>query len=306
MGCPRRSDARHDGAHRLCSGRGRRAAGEPHSVPLFFPEKRPFFLENAQLFQLGQPQAIDLFFSRRIGLSATGQPIDIVAGGRLSGKLGGYNVGLLNMQTDDAVNDRTGQRSPPATISPSCGSSGKWAVEFRRDVREPAGRRAAGGGGRLQPRLWTRSRVAGDDQRQVVRLHGPHGFTAAERWIGLRRPHVLRVCQPVVGRQARLRAGRRPLQPGSRLPAAARLPAGRGSITLELSAEAVAVDPPHPAALQLPAYTDLDNDSTAPGHTCTSSTSFTGQAPVSAIVDMQQDRPTEPFAVYQDVTGGAW
>jgi hypothetical protein len=77
--------------------------------PLFFPEKRPFFLENAQLFQLGQPQSIDLFFSRRIGLSATGQPIDIVAGGRLSGKLGGYNVGLLNMQTDDAVNDRTGQ-----------------------------------------------------------------------------------------------------------------------------------------------------------------------------------------------------
>ena len=40
--------------------------------PLFFPERRPFFLENAQLFQLGQPQAIDLFFSRRIGLSATG------------------------------------------------------------------------------------------------------------------------------------------------------------------------------------------------------------------------------------------
>jgi hypothetical protein len=76
---------------------------------LFFPEKRPFFLENAQLFQLGQPQAIDLFFSRRIGLSAAGQPIDIVAGGRLSGKLGGYNVGVLNMQTDDAVHDRTGQ-----------------------------------------------------------------------------------------------------------------------------------------------------------------------------------------------------
>ena len=75
---------------------------------LFFPEKRPFFLENAQLFQLGQPQAIDLFFSRRIGLSG-GQPTDILAGGRLSGKLGGYNVGMLNMQTDDAVDGRTGE-----------------------------------------------------------------------------------------------------------------------------------------------------------------------------------------------------
>ena len=76
--------------------------------PIFFPEKRPFFLENAQTFQLGQPQAIDLFFSRRIGISQQGQPIDIRAGGRLSGKLGGYNVGFLNMQTADAVNRRTG------------------------------------------------------------------------------------------------------------------------------------------------------------------------------------------------------
>ena len=75
---------------------------------LFFPEKRPFFLENAQLFQMGQPQAIDLFFSRRIGLSG-GQPVDIHAGGRLSGKLGGYNVGMLTMQTDDAVDRRSGK-----------------------------------------------------------------------------------------------------------------------------------------------------------------------------------------------------
>jgi hypothetical protein len=82
--------------------------------PLFFPEKRPFFLENAQVFQLGHPQAIDLFFSRRVGLSQSGQPIDIVAGGRLSGKLAGYNVGILNMQTDEAVNRRTGETLSPA------------------------------------------------------------------------------------------------------------------------------------------------------------------------------------------------
>jgi hypothetical protein len=81
---------------------------------LFFPEKRPFFLENAQVFQLGQPRNIDLFFSRRIGLSSNGLPIDIVAGGRLSGKAGGYNVGVLNMQTRDAVNQRTGETIAPA------------------------------------------------------------------------------------------------------------------------------------------------------------------------------------------------
>jgi hypothetical protein len=69
---------------------------------LFFPEKRPFFLENASTFQFGQPQSIDLFFSRRVGLSGAGTPIDILGGARLSGKLaGGWNVGLLNIQTDD-------------------------------------------------------------------------------------------------------------------------------------------------------------------------------------------------------------
>ncbi|MDH4063290.1 MAG: carbohydrate binding family 9 domain-containing protein, partial [Acidobacteriota bacterium] len=79
---------------------------------LFFPEKRPFFLENASTFQFGQPQAVDLFFSRRIGLSGAAsslQPIDILGGGRLSGKIGrSWNVGLLNIQTNDAQ-DVTGR-----------------------------------------------------------------------------------------------------------------------------------------------------------------------------------------------------
>ena len=69
---------------------------------VFFPEKRTFFLENASTFQFGSPQAIDLFFSRRIGLSQSGQPIDILGGGRLSGKIGRWNVGVLDVQTADA------------------------------------------------------------------------------------------------------------------------------------------------------------------------------------------------------------
>lgn len=68
---------------------------------LFFPEKRPFFLENAGFFSVGNPGEVDLFFSRRIGLSSNGGEIPIVAGARVSGKAGRYNVGLLNMQTDD-------------------------------------------------------------------------------------------------------------------------------------------------------------------------------------------------------------
>jgi hypothetical protein len=67
---------------------------------LFFPEKRPFFLENAGLFSVGQSGAVDVFFSRRIGLGENGEQIPIVGGGRLSGKVGSNtNVGFLNMQT---------------------------------------------------------------------------------------------------------------------------------------------------------------------------------------------------------------
>jgi hypothetical protein len=68
---------------------------------LFFPEKRPFFLENAGFFSVGNPGEIDLFFSRRIGIGEDGESIPILGGGRVSGKVGAFNVGLLNMQTDD-------------------------------------------------------------------------------------------------------------------------------------------------------------------------------------------------------------
>ena len=84
---------------------------------LFFPEKRPFFLENASVFQFGAAQLAELFFSRRIGLSATGAsgvPIDIFGGGRLSGKVGGYNIGILDMQTETATDARTGALLAPA------------------------------------------------------------------------------------------------------------------------------------------------------------------------------------------------
>ena len=74
---------------------------------LLFPEKRPFFLENAGLFKIGTPRGggpgsgnVDLFFSRRIGLD-DGERVPIVGGVRLSGKAAGLNVGFLSMQTED-------------------------------------------------------------------------------------------------------------------------------------------------------------------------------------------------------------
>ena len=74
---------------------------------LFFPEKRPFFLENAGAFTVNNGAAgrnlgqTELFFSRRIGLADDYTPIPITAGARLSGKVSDtVTVGLLNMQTE--------------------------------------------------------------------------------------------------------------------------------------------------------------------------------------------------------------
>ncbi|MDC0161112.1 DUF5916 domain-containing protein, partial [Gemmatimonadales bacterium] len=77
--------------------------------PLFFPEKREFFIENSGTYAFGDlsernyrlgasPRDFTLFHSRRIGLQG-GQPVPISAGGRLTGRAGGFEVGALNMQT---------------------------------------------------------------------------------------------------------------------------------------------------------------------------------------------------------------
>ena len=70
--------------------------------PLFFPEKRPFFLENAGTFSAGTPQAVELFFSRRVGIDTLGNPVPIIGGGRVTGRVGGYTVGAMQIFTDEA------------------------------------------------------------------------------------------------------------------------------------------------------------------------------------------------------------
>ncbi len=67
--------------------------------PVLFPEKRDFFLENAGFFDFLSAGRNRVFFSRRIGLSQNGEPIPIDFGGRVTGKLGKFDVGLLNIKT---------------------------------------------------------------------------------------------------------------------------------------------------------------------------------------------------------------
>lgn len=74
--------------------------------PLFFPEKRPFFLEASGNFGFGQNEQAMAFYSRRIGLGRGRTMIPIEGGLRLSGRLGAERIGLLAVRTggeEDAV-----------------------------------------------------------------------------------------------------------------------------------------------------------------------------------------------------------
>ena len=80
---------------------------------LFFPEKREFFLENQGVFSFGSEAGAGqfagisnqpiLFYSRQIGLHSTedglSREVPITAGGRVTGRIGPFSVGMLNMRT---------------------------------------------------------------------------------------------------------------------------------------------------------------------------------------------------------------
>ncbi|OFW00874.1 MAG: hypothetical protein A3I61_03845, partial [Acidobacteria bacterium RIFCSPLOWO2_02_FULL_68_18] len=95
--------------------------------PLFFPEKRDFFLENSGQFTVGTQgnrRMVDLFFSRRIGLSDTGQPIPLMGGARMTGKVGDHNIAVMQLQTGDAYG-RPGENFVVARYSHDIGQRSK-------------------------------------------------------------------------------------------------------------------------------------------------------------------------------------
>ncbi len=69
---------------------------------LFFPETRDFFLQDAGIFDFGDLFEANgtPFFSRRIGIGPDGQVVDIHAGAKLTGRVGRFGIGLLNVQTE--------------------------------------------------------------------------------------------------------------------------------------------------------------------------------------------------------------
>lgn len=70
----------------------------------FFPEKRDFFLQDVDIFSFGGLNQNGIpFFSRRIGLSQAGQPVDLDVGAKLTGRVGRWNIGVLDVQQDAAA-----------------------------------------------------------------------------------------------------------------------------------------------------------------------------------------------------------
>lgn len=74
---------------------------------IFYPEKRDFFLEGADIFRFGEytsggQASTALFFSRRIGLTDARTEVPIIGGAKLTGKAGRFDVGFLNVYTDAA------------------------------------------------------------------------------------------------------------------------------------------------------------------------------------------------------------
>ena len=72
---------------------------------LFFPEQRRFFLQEADIFEFGGlDRNARPFFSRRIGIGPGGQQLDIDVGGKLTGRVGRWNVGALAVKQSGNAN----------------------------------------------------------------------------------------------------------------------------------------------------------------------------------------------------------
>jgi len=96
---------------------------------LFFPEKRPFFLENAGQFAVGDAEAVEMFFSRRIGISDEGDQLPIEGGVRVSGKIGNStNVGFLHMSSEAVAGVAPGNKFTVARLNQEL--PGRSAIGF--------------------------------------------------------------------------------------------------------------------------------------------------------------------------------
>ena len=151
---------------------------------LFFPETRPFFLENAGSFGVGFP-GMQLFHSRRIGIAPDGRRLPIEGGVRVSGKVGAAtNLGLLHMRAEAA---NAGDSSDFTVARLSRDLRNRSSVGFiATDRRDPGSSRqtygldgslGVGRNGQLRA-IAARTRTPGvDSDDHVVSFYGAYNST---------------------------------------------------------------------------------------------------------------------------------
>lgn len=169
---------------------------------LFFPEKRDFFLRESDIFEFGNigvpngavygfgpgGQNGRPFFSRRIGLSSTGQPIDLEYGAKLSGRVGAWELGLLSVRQDEFASTDAGALSVARAKLGVLRESSIGVIATEGDPGSNLDNSVAGfdflyrnsrlpGGRRLETELWyqsseTQDRV-GDDSAYGLGIRVP-------------------------------------------------------------------------------------------------------------------------------------
>jgi len=106
---------------------------------LYYPEKRDFFLEGAEVFSFGGGGGnpwhrggsdMDLYYSRRLGL-VDGHEARILGGAKMVGKVGKYQVGVMNILTDDVT-----YREEDVTTTVNAANF--TVVRLRRDILQRA------------------------------------------------------------------------------------------------------------------------------------------------------------------------
>jgi hypothetical protein len=144
---------------------------------LFFPEKRDFFLEGAGIFRIGDSEGgpgrgptENLFYSRRIGL-VEGHEVPIIAGTKMTGKIGSTQVGLLNVVTGrlDYEDDDGNPIALPRT--------NYSVLRLRRDVLKSSG---------IGMMALSRDALSGDDFNRTFVADGNFAFgttTSINTWL---------------------------------------------------------------------------------------------------------------------------
>ncbi len=130
--------------------------------PLFFPEKRTFFLEGSDIFDFGLGLGDDVmpFFSRRIGL-VSGSTVPLRLGGKLSGRVGGTSIGGLVAQTGTAPGGES--PGPMGVVRLKQNVLSESSVGMIASFGDPLGRQVA----------WT---AGVDGTYQTSRLFGDRNF----------------------------------------------------------------------------------------------------------------------------------